>query len=106
MTVLVESCITHCDHLQVLTVRVQEDTYIQYMHGYTYAIRRRDSVDQALPSTATPVTPVPRCKWAKPVGHWTILLKEHKRALVSGNLAQSASAEHAAHESHAIYSHY
>ena len=29
-------------------------------------------------------------------------LKEHKRALVSGNLAQSAIAEHAAHESHAI----
>ena len=29
-------------------------------------------------------------------------LKEHKRALASGNLAQSASAEHAVHESHAI----
>ena len=29
-------------------------------------------------------------------------LKEHKRALTSGNLAQSAVAEHAAHESHVI----
>ena len=29
-------------------------------------------------------------------------LKEHKRALTSGNLAQSAIAEHAAHESHVI----
>ena len=29
-------------------------------------------------------------------------LKEHGRALVSGNLAQSAIAEHAAHESHVI----
>ena len=28
--------------------------------------------------------------------------KEHKRALTSGNLAQSAVAEHAAHESHVI----
>ena len=29
-------------------------------------------------------------------------LKEHKRAITSGNLAQSAVAEHAAHESHVI----
>ena len=33
------------------------------------------------------------------LNHW---LKEHKRALTSGNLAQSAIAEHAAHESHVI----
>ena len=38
------------------------------------------------------------------VGHGTLAqrLKEHKRALVNGHLAQSAVAEHAAQESHDI----
>ena len=66
------------------------------------------------PKGPHPTTTTGRCSLQDPLWHISGVyvgqtcrtldhrLKEHKRAITSGNLAQSAVAEHAAHESHVI----